>query len=371
MTAEREIAGFVLPFAAGTFLATGILPTSVSSLSAACTAAFTTMSLILPVLLHPARKRFGDLFSWSMIILLGLAAGASAGFNSMALSISSSESAFSTWASGYGHSLGAAIDCMKFDNPQTNAILKALITGERADIPKSVTEAFRESGASHILALSGFHLGIIYGIIKCSLSIIGNDRKAQEARSAATISLCGFYTLATGAGPSIVRAFLFILLGEAGRMLHRKQTTASLLISAMLIQLAFSPGSIRSVSFQLSYAAMAGIAYIYPWLRKLWPGNPENDRWHTKSVRRVWDSAAMSISCQLATGPLAYLYFESFPVHFLLTNLIALPLTGLIIPAGITALALDSLGICPDIMLKATDMLVQALSAALEIISKM
>ncbi len=116
---------------------------------------------------------------------------------------------------------------------------------------------------------------------------------------------------------------------------------------------------------------MSGIAYIYPWLRDFWPGNPQEDRAFTRSVRRIWNSAALSIACQLTTGPLAYLHFESFPKHFLLTNLIALPLAGLIIPSGLAVLVLHSFGICPIIMVKAAEALVQALSAALEIIAGM
>ena len=79
----------------------------------------------------------------------------------------------------------------------------------------------------------------------------------------------------------------------------------------------------------------------------------------------------MSISCQITTGPLAWFYFGTFPVHFLLTNLIAIPLTGLIIPTALAVLLLSALGICPEMLLRACEMLVTALSQALEIISVM
>ncbi len=371
MKAERELAGFVLPYSAGIFLAAGIGFTGIISGSAFSLAAFTATAVILMIMVHPVRRGFSDVSLWTLLIFLGLAAGAWSGFTSNILEVSSAESAISLWASGFGHRMGEAIDAIPFEDPATNAMIKALTTGERNDIPKSVTDAFRDSGASHILSLSGFHLGIIYGIIRCSLSIFGNRRKAAQTRSFIIIAACGFYTLATGAGPSIVRSFLFILLGESARMLHRRQTTATLLMSSLLIQLVISPSSIRSVSFQLSYAAMAGIAYIYPVLRDFWPGKPSDDRPFTRAVRWIWNSASMSIACQLTTGPLAYLYFDSFPQHFLLTNLIALPLTSLIIPLGLAVLALHSLGICPSIMLKAAEALVQALSAALEIIAGM
>ncbi len=371
MKAEREFAGFVLPYTAGIFLAAGPGFIGITSGSIACTASFTAVAAILLAMTHPKFRQESLCSPWAFLILLGLAAGACIGFSAGHISVGSQESAVSVRAAGFGRRMAEAIDSIPFRHKETNAIIKALVTGERSDIPKSVAEAFRESGASHILSLSGFHLGIIYGIVRCSLSIFGNGRAASRARSLTTISLCGFYMLATGAGPSIVRAFLFILLGESARIMHRRQTTGSLLMASLLIQLTLSPSSIKSVSFQLSYAAMAGIAYIYPFLRGLWPGNPDDDRPFTKGVRRIWNSAAMSIACQLAAGPLAYLYFGSFPRHFLLTNLIALPLTGLVIPAGLAVLVMNSAGICPDIMISATEALVGALSAALEIISGM
>ncbi len=371
MNAEREIAGFVLPFAAGTFLAAcpGLINTS--SLPIACSASFTMTGVILLALLHPSWRRNSAAAAWASVIMLGLCAGFMIGFTAMLASLGSYESSYGAWAAGFGHRMGTAIDAIPFESRMTNSIIKALITGERSDIPESVTEAFRDSGASHILSLSGFHLGIIYGIARWSLAWLGNRPEAARIRSFITIALCGFYTMATGAGPSIVRAFLFILLGESARMLHRRQTTATLLMSSLLIQLVISPESISSVSFQLSYAAMAGIAYIYPWLRDFWPGKPSEDRPFTRAVRWIWNSAALSISCQITTGPLAYLYFESFPQHFLLTNLIALPLTGLIIPFALAVLALHSFGICPVFMTEAAEKLVEALAAALEIISGM
>ncbi len=370
MTAEREFAGFVLPFATGIFLATGPALIRITYFPALCTAALMVTALLLMFMMHPYRHHAQAWLTWAMTALLGLSAGAFAGLTSLIMDVSS-YSAFGSWAAGTGVRLGDFIDGIPFADPQTNAMLKALITGERNDIPKSVADAFRDSGAAHILSLSGFHLGIVYGIVRWSLSGLGNGAQASRLRSFLIVLTCGFYTLATGAGPSIVRAFLFILLGETARIFHRRRTTAALLLASLLIQLVLSPSSIRSVSFQLSYAAMAGIAWIYPRLRDFWPGNPFDDRPFTRAVRWIWNSAALSISCQLTTGPLAWFYFGSFPQYFLLTNLIALPLTSLLIPVGLTAIALSGLGLCPPLLLHATDLLVSWLTFSLEVIANM
>lgn len=169
----------------------------------------------------------------------------------------------------------------------------------------------------------------------------------------------------TGAGASITRAFLFILIRETSRLHNRYTSTAQVLMSSLFIQLLISPGSVRDVGFQLSYAAMAGIAFIFPWFRNLWPeGKGGLMKW-------IWTSASMSISCQITTGPVSYFYFGTFPQHFLLTNLIAIPLAGLIIPTGLLTLFLNSLGICPEFMIWFTEKLVDVMTAAMETVSSM
>ena len=79
----------------------------------------------------------------------------------------------------------------------------------------------------------------------------------------------------------------------------------------------------------------------------------------------------MSVACQITTGPIAYAYFGTFPEYFILTNLIALPLTGLLIPAALLTLAASELGICPDMMSRVTELLVTVLSDSLGVISTM
>ena len=119
--------------------------------------------------------------------------------------------------------LARLIDRTPFTGENSRAIIKALLTGIRDELPRDTVRIFRESGASHILALSGLHLGIIYLCLKRLLLPLGNSVPARTAGSAAVIVLCGLYALGTGASPSIVRAFLFILIGETGRALSGRR----------------------------------------------------------------------------------------------------------------------------------------------------
>lgn len=371
MKEERDFAGFVLPFAAGTFFTTGSYTSVCQHIPHVETCFFLMTSLCLAVLMHPKTRADGSFVPNAVIALSGLSAGALIGFTSTVMETGSTDPSLFNWMEAAGAGLGHAIDNIDFSDTGTNALLKALIIGDKENIPEDMAESFRISGASHILALSGFHLGIIYGIFSWALSWMGGHKRIAILRSIFIISLCGLYALCTGAGASIVRAFLFILLGEAARLTHRNASTSSILLSAMLIQLLITPESIHSVSFQLSYAAMAGIAFIFPKMKSLWPEEDKGEIREWKFLKRIWTSASLSISCQLTTGPLAWYYFSSFPQHFLLTNLIAIPLTGFIIPAALIVLVLNTFGICPQFMLKLTEGLAEALISSLGIIATM
>ena len=263
----------------------------------------------------------------------------------------------------------STIISIPFSSTDTTSVMTALLTGDRSLLTGNVVSAFSKSGASHILALSGLHLGIIYGIIRKLSWIAGGTPLARRTASLINIALCGAYTIAVGAGASIMRAFIFIVIYEAARISHRKVALRHVLPAALIIQLATDPMAIRSVSFQLSYAAMAGIAYIYPVLRGFWPeSRTPAGRF---SIRRIWETAALSISCQVTTAPLAWYYFKSFPTHFLLSNLIALPLTGAIIPLSILTVILHSMGICPDMLIYAVEGLIGMLLNSLATIASM
>lgn len=378
MDVARDICGITLPFAAGVAAAVFFSGLSYDFPGLSVGLACSTILVCVILLLHPSHHSFSPVRLRLTIFICLVSCGMLRGLSAELLDIGRNSSG--GFMERAGIAMGNAIDRIRFENTDTNAILKALITGDRTNIPGHITEAFRESGASHILALSGLHLGIIYGLLSKTLSFLGNTPAARRSRSIAIVLTCGFYTLAVGAGASIVRAFLFILLGETARITGRFRSTGTILMASLLIHLIFTPQTIGEVGFQLSYAAMAGIAFIFPWLKDFWPepeGNYDTGKmsWvpahRPRPLQWIWNTAALSISCQITTGPLAYLYFGTFPLHFLLTNLLAIPLTGLIIPVALFTLILNTLGICPEILIQTTELLTTCLSYALEVISTM
>ena len=276
-------------------------------------------------------------------------------------------------ATGTASMVKSVIDSIPFRESETSGLVKALLTGDRSGIDGETTSVFRESGASHILALSGLHLGFIYLILRRALTVFGNSPLSKRIRGIIAIAVSGFYTLATGASPSLVRAFLFITVNEIASLSGREKNTGQILSIALFLQLAFNPLSIRSLGFQLSYLAMAGLTLLYPRMESWFPSEERKDAGIMGKLdipRRIWQAAALSLSCQVFTAPLVWFRFRTFPQYFLLTNLIAMPLTTIVMGLSILSTLLSALGTCPEIMITANEKAVSTLVWALTVISE-
>lgn len=357
MDGARDVVLISFPFAAGVALAQ-FCPLSLFHLSLAAVAV-----LMLLALAGALRGRiwYGLLF---------FAAGVLCG--STGSTVGAGMAADPSWPAGpavFHRALArtdALIRSIPFPHGETNALLRALLTGLRDGLPRETVASFRSAGASHILALSGLHLGIIYLLLSKLLSLMGNGRVAYVVRSVVVVADCAFYTLMTGAGPSIVRAFLFICINEMMRHAPgRRKSPVAVWCIALLVQLVISPWVIRSVGFQLSYLAMLGIFVLFPWLE----GFYEKPARGWSPMRWAWSSMALSISCQVFTAPLVWLRFGTFPKYFLLTNLIALPLTSALMFAAVPLLLLTFAGLSPSWLIWLTDTLALALEKCLFIIA--
>lgn len=364
MVEEREFVGFEPLFALGVFVSctTAVLGATIPYYTAGLLIGFIGVTALC---LHFEVLNMSGNSIKAVLLLMAFCSGVFCGITGKLTDIAR-VGHLTEAMKGTGVLIQEAIDNIPFQNHDTNSLLKALLTGNRDDIPPHITHAFRRSGASHILALSGLHLGIIYSIICFIFNILGNSLKARISRSVLVIAICSAYTLATGASSSLVRALTFIILRETGKITGRKSDLKTILKKGLLIHLTINPTDITDIGFQLSYAAMAGIAWIHPWLKQIWTANDAGG-----PLKRVWDNASLSISCQLTTGPLAFHYFGSIPKYFLLTNLLALPLTGIIIPATIITTILFISGLCPRFVIEALEALVATLIHILETIASM
>lgn len=215
------------------------------------------------------------------------------------------------------------------DMVRIRAVVKALAYGYQDEIPAVIEESFRQSGAIHLLALSGMHLGLLYGLLLKLLALIGNSPTAKRIRSTVIIAALWAFTIFTGCGVSILRAAVMFSLYEAGVLAGRRRNGLNALsLSAIIITVA-DPSAPSGISFQLSYAAMTAIFLIFPHLRAI-------VKTRNRISGRIADACAMTIACQATTAPIILLHFGTFAFYSLLANLLCSPIVSiamLLIPA--------------------------------------
>jgi len=198
------------------------------------------------------------------------------------------------------------------------AILKALAIGDKSDISFELKETYRESGAMHLLALSGLHVGIIYKIVSAALVPLGGSTFWRILRSALILVFLWSFALISGMSPSICRAVLMITIYELSEYISGNKDGPCALAESAIITVIVDPEAPWTISFQLSYASLVAIFVIYPRMRTLLSTR-------SRTLSFVWNSLCLAISCQITCGTLSYLYFGTFPKYFLLTNLLAVP----------------------------------------------
>jgi competence protein ComEC len=203
-------------------------------------------------------------------------------------------------------------------------IAEALLIGYKEDLDKDLVQAYSNTGVVHIIAVSGLHLGLIYVLLLWIFNRMPIVKKSKVLKVVLVLSCLWLFALITGASASVLRSavmFTFIVLGEhAGK---KSSMYNSLAVSAAVL-LVYNPYFLWDVGFQLSYLAVIGIVAfqqpVYNWFYV-------QNKW----VDKIWKLTAVSISAQLLTFPVCIYYFHQFPVLFLFANLIAVPLSSIIL----------------------------------------
>lgn len=205
-----------------------------------------------------------------------------------------------------------------------SSIAKALLIGYKVDLDKDLVQAYSNAGVVHIIAISGLHIGIIYAALFWIFSALPITKKSKSLRIVFILAGLWLFALITGASPSVVRAalmFSFILIGTA---FNKKGSVYNSISASAFFLLCYNPFLLWDVGFELSYLAVIGIVVaqkpISNWLY-----------FKNKWLQRGWQIMAVSLSAQLFTFPLCLYYFHQLPLLFLLSNLIAIPLTFFIL----------------------------------------
>ena len=230
------------------------------------------------------------------------------------------------------------------------ATVGALTLGYKEDLDPELKHQFQASGAAHVLAVSGLHTGIIYGILLWLLTLGGRFKPRYENRfgrcviSLIIIGFMWFYAWLTGMTPSVVRAVLMVSLVEVGRMFYRRALSLNTIAAAAVLILLARPLDIWSVSFQLSFAATASIVVFARAMEGVLHRKEWNSHWKGRALSWIIGTIVISIAAQIGTLPITMYTFGQMSPYFLLANLIVLPVASFLVPCGLISIVLGGSG---------------------------
>lgn len=214
------------------------------------------------------------------------------------------------------------------------SVAGAVLLGYDENMEPELRQYYAGSGALHVLSVSGLHVGIIFFIMSFLLSPLNRRKKLRLVKVTVLLASIWVYAFITGLSPSVMRASVMFSLFSLREGTNLKTNPYNVVAGSAFIILAINPFIITNVGFQLSYSAVTGIIALYNPLYQLLA-------FKNKAADYLWSLVAVSIAAQIGTFPLSVHYFHQFPVHFLLTNIIVIPLVWVITYLGVIVLAVS------------------------------
>ncbi len=221
---------------------------------------------------------------------------------------------------------------------ETGEFLTAIVLGDTSRLPDDTRKAFSTAGISHILALSGLHIGVIMAIALALLSPLRlfGLRKLQWV---GTIILLWIYAVVTGLSPSILRAVIMATTLATGFIIERRYIALNALLLAAIVILLLHPIELYSPGFQLSFVSIGTILLFSPLINRIDPKR--------RGLYYITGIVTASIIGTLSSGVIAAWYFHTFPVYFLIANTPVLPVLPVLLGGGGLLIFTEWAGITP------------------------
>lgn len=242
-------------------------------------------------------------------------------------------------------------------------IIQALLLGERNDISDETYTNYKNAGAIHILAVSGLHIGILLLLLQFLLRPIEQLPFGRYLKLGLIVILLWTFAFLAGLSASVVRAvtmFSFLAYAES---LNRPANKFNILALSMFFILLIKPTYLFHVGFQMSYAAVFAILWVYPLMQRFW--FPKN-----RITKYIWQLLSVSVAAQLGVLPISLFYFHQFPGLFFVANLIIIPFLGIILAFGIIVIVLSLFNILPTFVSKIYSEIIRYMNALVEWIAQ-
>jgi len=203
-------------------------------------------------------------------------------------------------------------------------LAEALLIGYKDDLDKRLVQSYSHTGVVHIIAISGLHLALIYGLLQFLLKPTRKNKIGKWINPVVLLTVLWIFSFLSGSSPSVMRSvvmFSFIIIGKS---FYKSSSVYNSLAASAFLLLCYNPFWLWDIGFQLSYAAVLSlIIFVKPVYNWFYIQN--------KFLDLIWKSASVTIAAQILTIPVSIYYFHQFPNYFLLTNLFAVPLSSLVL----------------------------------------
>jgi competence protein ComEC len=216
-------------------------------------------------------------------------------------------------------------------NPESEALLNALVLGEKSKLSADIKNAFSETGAIHVLAVSGLHIGIFAWLIALLAKPFKRIKKAGVFIEIVTLLLIWTYAGITGFSDSVLRCAGMYSIFKYLQWRKIPYTALEVVYLSAIILLCFNPLQLFSVGFQLSYGAVIGILTVLEKLNSLYTFKNKIAHW-------FWNLNNVGFASQAGILPLVFYYFKKFPVLFWLINPFVILLATAMLPLTLCAL---------------------------------
>ena len=219
-------------------------------------------------------------------------------------------------------------------NHKESGLAEAMMLGYKDDLDKSLFQSYIDVGVVHIIAISGMHLTLIYALLIAITFPTNAIKKFIWWRVLIILAGIWFFTLLTGFQPSILRAGITMTCFVLGKSLFRKTSSLNSLAFSAFVLLCCNPFWLWDIGFILSYLAVTSIMLFYKPIMHMID-------FQNKILIAIWKAIALTLSAQILTAPISIYYFHQFPMLFLISNLLAVPLSSLILLLEIILLSIS------------------------------
>ena len=264
-------------------------------------------------------------------------------------------------ASTVRHYIQTALKQYNF-KPDELSIINAMILGQRQGISKKVYTHYTNAGAIHILAISGLHIGIILMILNVIFKPLEQFRHGKPLKMISIIILLWLYALLAGASASVVRASTMFTIVAIGMHLKRPSNIYNTLAISIFFILLIKPLFLFDIGFQLSYVAVLSIVTIQPLLYSV-------ARFRFWIVDKLWQILTVTLAAQIGVLPISLFYFHQFSGLFWLSNLVIIPLLGLILSGGLIIMILAIFHILPQSLASVFGAIIRSMNLFFEWVS--